>query len=57
MIIFYSGSRSKNVAPEEMLGSEAGFMLTYSDFHSGGKKNESGQRFKNHRRKLRRSRK
>ena len=56
MIIFYSGSRSRNVAPEEMLGGEAGFMLTYSDFHEGSKKNESTQRFRDHRKKLRRRR-
>ncbi len=57
MIILYSGSRSKCVAPEEFLANsgEAGFMLTYSDFHPGSIKNESRGRFKNHRKKIRKS--
>jgi len=55
MIIFYSGSRSKNVSPEDLLVKErAGFMLTYSDFYKGSKKNESARRFKQHIKRIKR---
>ena len=52
MIIFYSGSRSKCISPEDLLAKEkAGFMLTYSDFYKGSKKNESMKRFKQHKKR------
>lgn len=53
MIIFYSGSRSKYVSPEDLLAEEktAGFMLTYSDFYNR-KSSEAIRRFKAHRKKI-----
>jgi len=53
MIIFYSGSRSKYVAPEDLLAKEeAGFMLTYSNFYKGSKNSESVRRFKQHKARM-----
>jgi len=53
MIIFYSGSRSKCVSPEDLLSKEktAGFMLTYSNFYNR-KSSEAIRRFKSHRKKV-----
>lgn len=53
MIIFYSGSRSKHISPEDLLAEkEAGFMLTYSDFYKGSKNNESVRRLKQHKTRM-----
>ncbi len=56
MIIFYSGSRSKYVSPEDLLvKKEAGFMLTYSDFHKKSKRGRSVRRFKQHKERIRKN--
>ena len=49
MIIFYSGSRSKNVSPESLKTKHGiGFMLTYSELHKKSKRGDTIQRFKEH---------
>jgi len=48
MILFYSGSRSKDVAPEDF---DADIMLSYSDFYSE-KKSEALQRFEKYKKKF-----
>ncbi len=49
MIMFYSGSRSKCVSPEDLLP-KAGFMLTISDFYKK-KSSEAIRRFKQHKKR------
>ena len=52
MIIFYSGSRSKCVSPEDLLAKKrAGFMLTYSDFYNK-KSSEAIRRFNQHKKRI-----
>ena len=55
MIIFYSGSKSKYVSPEDLLAKEeAGFMLTYSDFYNK-KSSEAVRRFKRHKKRMKKN--
>ena len=52
MIIFYSGARSKHVAPETTLAKyEPSLMLTFSDFYNK-KRNDSIRRFQQYKKRM-----
>lgn len=54
MIIFYSGARSKHVAPEITLAKhKPSLMLTFSDFYKG-KRNDSRRRFQQYKKGVKR---
>ena len=52
MIVFYSGARSKHVAPETTLSKyKPSLMLTFSDFYKG-KRNDSRRRFQQYKKEM-----